>query len=98
MSTFTPERLVATVAALVALAGVLTGVLALSRPARRRSTTALVAGLFGVVAGTLVVVTADGGPGTGDGIVGGWVAVVLGVAATALGGFTMSPRSRAGRR
>lgn len=89
MSTFTPERIVGAVAALAALAGVVAGVLALSRPAPR-SLIALVAGLFGIIVGGLVVVTADGGPGTGNGIVGGWVALALGLIAIALGGVARS--------
>ncbi|MDI6102155.1 DUF6223 family protein [Actinoplanes sp. NEAU-A12] len=98
MSTFTPERLIGAVAALAALAGVIAGVLALTRPARRRPMIALVTGVFGIVVGGLVVVTADGGPGTGNGIVGGWAAVVLGLIATAMGGLTMSRPGRLTRR
>jgi peptidoglycan/LPS O-acetylase OafA/YrhL len=92
MSTFTPDRLIATVAALAAFAGVIAGVLAMTRPSTRRPMIALVTGLTGLVVGTVVVVTADGGPGTGNGIVGGWAAVVLGLAATVLGGLAMSRR------
>jgi len=40
-----------------------------------------------------VVATAEGGPGTGAGIVGGFVAVVVGLAATALGWLALA-RSR----
>ncbi|WP_433366369.1 DUF6223 family protein [Actinoplanes sp. CA-142083] len=83
----TADRLVATSAVLVALAGVILGALALARGGRRRSMTALVAGVIGLVVGGFVVVTADGGPGTGNGIVGGYVAVVLGLAAAVLGGL-----------
>ena len=70
-----PGRLVATVAALVGLAGVVIGGLALARSAgrigtgngRRGAIVALVAGLTGMVIGGLVVAAAEGGPGTGYG-------------------------------
>lgn len=94
MSTFTPDRLIATTAALAALAGVIAGGLALTRPGRRAPLAALVLGAYGIVVGGFIVITADGGPGTGNGIVGGWVAIVLGVVAIALGGLTTSRRSR----
>ncbi|HKS50087.1 MAG TPA: DUF6223 family protein [Amycolatopsis sp.] len=38
---------------------------------------ALVAGLTGVVNGKLVLATADGGPGTGNGVAGGALVLVL---------------------
>jgi len=54
---------------------------------------ALVAGLTGVVIGGLVVAAAEGGPGTGYGIVGGFAALVLGLIATVLGWLALA-RSR----
>ena len=45
---------------------------------------ALVAGLIAVVNGGLVLAVANGGPGTGNGVVGGAVALVLGLIATVL--------------
>jgi hypothetical protein len=68
----TPRRLWATTAAVVALAGVVIGGLALARPASRfgaasgrpGAIVALVAGLIAVVNGVLNVVIANGGPGS----------------------------------
>jgi hypothetical protein len=95
--TLTTDRVVATAAVLVALTGAIVGGLALvrrtGRGGNRRSTIALVAGLTGMVVGALVVATADGGPGTGNGIVGGYAALVVGLIATLLGGLTKA-RSR----
>jgi hypothetical protein len=99
--TLTTGRLVGTVAALVALAGVVVGGLALARSAggigtgnrNRGAIVALVAGLAGVVIGGLVVAAAEGGPGTGYGIVGGFAALVLGLIATVLGWLALA-RSR----
>jgi Family of unknown function (DUF6223) len=102
--TLTPGRLLGTVAALVALAGVVVGGLALARPAgrigngngKRGAIVALVAGLAGMVMGGLVVAAAEGGPGTGYGIVGGFAALVIGLIATILGwlGLGRSRRTR----
>ena len=98
--TLTADRIVATGAVAVAVAGAIVGGLALARSTggsdhagRRRSTIALVAGIAGTVVGGLVVVTADGGPGTGNGIVGGYAAVVVGLIAVLLGGLARA-RSR----
>ena len=99
--TLTPGRLLGTVAALVALAGVVVGGLALARPAgrigngngKRGAIVALVAGLAGMVMGGLVVAAAEGGPGTGYGIVGGFAALVIGLIATVLGWLALG-RSR----
>lgn len=44
-------------------------------------------GLVGIAVGGLVVVTADGGVGTGNGLGGAIVAAVLGLLAVALGGL-----------
>ncbi|GAB3831078.1 DUF6223 family protein [Dactylosporangium cerinum] len=94
-STLTTDRLVATVAAFVALAGAVTGVLALARGSRRRQFIALAAGAVGVVVGVLVLATADGGPGTGNGVVGGYAAIVFGLAAVVLGGLAVARSRRA---
>jgi hypothetical protein len=95
--TLTTDRIVATAAVVVAVAGAIIGGLALARSAghsrERRSTVALVAGIAGAAVGALVVATADGGPGTGNGIVGGYVAVVVGLVAALLGGLARA-RSR----
>lgn len=104
VTTLSAGRVGSSSAALVALAGVFIGVLALTRPAGRVSTAlrgrggilALVAGVIGVGVGGLVVATADGGLGTGNGLGGGIVAMALGVVAIVLGGFAVSRSRRAG--
>jgi Family of unknown function (DUF6223) len=91
----TPGRLWSLVAALVGVGGAVVGGLALARRAggRRWAVAALVAGLAGAVGGGLVVAAAEGGPGTGYGIVGGFVALAIGLIACALGGLALA-RSR----
>jgi Family of unknown function (DUF6223) len=99
--TLTSGRLLGTLAALVALAGVVVGGLTLARSAgritngngKREAIVALVAGLTGMVIGGLVVATAEGGPGTGYGIVGGFAALAIGLIATVLGWLALA-RSR----
>ncbi|MET8808674.1 DUF6223 family protein [Streptomyces sp. NPDC004546] len=98
--TLTAARLWATAAALLALAGVVIGRLALARSVRRTGNggtkgaiVALAAGLIAVVGGTLNLAVADGGPGTGNGVVGGAAALVLGLIAMVLGWLARS-RSR----
>ncbi|MBM7494386.1 ammonia channel protein AmtB [Micromonospora luteifusca] len=97
-STLTSDRIVATAAVVVALAGAIIGGLALARPTshsrKRRSAVALAAGVTGVLVGGLVVVTADGGPGTGNGIVGGYAALVLGLLAALLVGLASARGKR----
>ncbi|GIE77329.1 hypothetical protein Aph02nite_32790 [Actinoplanes philippinensis] len=96
-ATLTVDRAVATLAAVVALAGVVTGWRAHSRAAAgrsRNSLIALAAGAAGLIAGVWVLATADGGPGTGNGVVGGYAGVLFGLVAVALGG-TARARSRA---
>ncbi|MGW0591767.1 DUF6223 family protein [Streptosporangium sp. NPDC002607] len=102
--TLTAGRLWSLVAALLGLAGVVVGGLALARSAgrigtgngRRGAIVALVAGLAGAVVGGLVVAAADGGPGTGYGIVGGYVALVVGLIAVVLGGLALARSHRTG--
>ncbi|MEV6875494.1 DUF6223 family protein [Amycolatopsis sp. NPDC051128] len=89
--TFTPGRIWSVAGALVGLAGVVAGGLALTRG--RGAVVAMVAGLAGAVAGGLVVAAAEGGPGTGYGIVGGYAALVIGLVAVVLGGLAVA-RSR----
>src|SRR6267142_2443806 len=57
------------------------------------ATTAAALSLFGVVIGGLALAIAKGGPGTGNGVVGAAVALVLGLIAMALGGLALA-RSR----
>jgi hypothetical protein len=94
----TARRLWATLVAMLALAGVVAGGLALTRPASRVATPRgamlpLGLGLIGMVNGALNLAVATGGPGTGNGVVGGAAAVVLGVVAIAMGGRALA-RSR----
>jgi hypothetical protein len=98
----TPWRLWATTVAVLALAGVVIGGLALARPTSRFGTAsgqlgaivALVAGVIAVVNGGLNLALANGGPGTGNGVVGGAAAFVLGLIALALGGLALARRRR----
>jgi hypothetical protein len=98
----TLRRLWATTAAVLALAGVVTGGLALGRPAgrfgiaygRTGGTVALVVGLVAAVNGGLNLAVANGGPGTGNGVVGGAAAFVLGLIALGLGGLALARCSR----
>jgi hypothetical protein len=98
----TPRRLWASASAVVALAGVVIGGLALGRPASRVGTgsgrlgaiVALAAGPIAAGSGGLNLAMASGGPGTGNGVVGGAAAFVLGLIAMALGALALvrSPR------
>jgi hypothetical protein len=100
----TPRRLWATMVAVLALAGVVIGGLALRRSAGRIGTgngrmgaiVALVAGLIAGVNGGLNLAVATGGPGTGNGVVGGAAALVLGLIAMALGGLALTRSRRTG--
>jgi hypothetical protein len=94
----TPRRLWATVAVVVALAGVVIGGFALARPAspfgtasrRLGAIVALVAGPIASVNGGLNLALANGGPGSGNGVVGGAAAFVLGLIAVVLGGIALA--------
>ena len=97
VSTITPGRLTAIIAALLALTGVIVGTMALRRSgdARRRAILASTFGPLGMILGAFVVVTAKGGLGTGNGLGGGVVAMVIGLIAVTLGGWTMARLRRA---
>jgi hypothetical protein len=93
----TLRRLWATAAASLALVGVIVGGLALLRPvtrvgtvSARRGAVALVVGLIAAANGALNVAVANGGPGTGNGVVGGAAAFVLGLIAIAIGGLALA--------
>jgi hypothetical protein len=73
--------------------GVVMGVLALRRA--RSGLVAVIAGGVAVLLGLLVVLMAKGGPGTGYGIVGGYVSLVVGVAAAVLGVLASRRAARA---
>jgi hypothetical protein len=84
----TPRRLWATTAVVLGLAGVIIGSMAMVRAVRRignygrnGAIVALVAGIIAVVNGGLNLAVATGGPGTGNGVVGGAAAFVLGLTA-----------------
>ncbi|PKV76622.1 DUF6223 family protein [Nocardia fluminea] len=82
----TTDRLVATSAAFLGLAAVIVGCWAVSRAGSpARSFVAIGAGAVAAIVGAIGFATADGGPGTGNGIVGAAIAIVLGLAAVALG-------------
>ena len=99
----TPRRLWATTVAVLALASVVLGGLALVRPAGRLGSgsrrlgpvVALVVGLIAVVNGGLNVAVANGGPGTGNGVVGGAAAFVLGLIGIAIAGLALARRRTA---
>lgn len=93
-SSLSAGRLWSLVAGALGVAGVVVGVLSLTRTARRGAVAALVAGVVAVVVGGLVVAAAEGGPGTGYGIVGGYVAVAVGLAAAVLGGLGVARARR----
>ncbi|MFD5826511.1 DUF6223 family protein [Lentzea sp. NPDC060358] len=92
----TTGRLWSLIGVVFGLAGLVLGVLARRRGGR--GVPALAAGAVGVVLGLVVVLMADGGPGTGYGIVGGYVSLVIGLAAVAVGGAVTRGGARAGAR
>lgn len=96
----TLRRLWATAVVVMAFASVIVGGLGLARPTGRFTTVnwkrgTVLTGLIAAINGGLVLVFANGGPGSGNGVVGGAAAVVLGLAAVALGslGLARSPTS-----
>ena len=94
----------ATVAALVALIGVVTGGLALARSAGRIGTgngrdgaiVALVLGLVGMALAALHLATSTGGIGTGNGRAGAIVGLVLGLIGIVLGRLALTRSGRTG--
>ena len=92
----TSRRLWATAVLVLSLIGVVIGGLALARPTSRFGTwrlgtiVALVAGLIGSVNGVLVLALATGGPGSGNGVIGGAAALVLGLVAMTLSGLALA--------
>jgi hypothetical protein len=87
-------RSVPTVAAVVGLAAAITGGVALARRgARSRPIAALVLGGVATIVGGLHATSSAGGLGTGNGLAGAVVAVVLGLAGVGLGGLALT-RSR----
>jgi Family of unknown function (DUF6223) len=99
----TPKRIAASSALVVGLIGAVIGGLAMARSVRRvgnrgrrGAIVALVLGPISLVSGGLVVVTADGGVGTGNGVAGALVAMVVGLIAMTLGGLTLARSRRIG--
>jgi len=86
----TPRRLWATTVVLLALAGLVIGGLALIRPGGRFAIVAVAVGLVAAVNGALNLALANGGPGTGNGVVGGAAAFVLGLIAAAIGALALA--------
>jgi len=93
--TMSAGRVGAIVAAVLGLAGVVIGGLALARPAGRfgvkrlGGVISLTTGLICMALGALVVATSDGGIGTGNGLGGAYVALVIGLVAVVLGGVAL---------
>jgi len=84
-------RLVPTAAAVLGLAAVIVGGLALARPIRgSRPVAALVLGLVSAVVGGLHAANAAGGLGTGNGLAGALIAVVLGLIGVGLAGLALT--------
>lgn len=95
-------RTVPTTAALLGLASVILGGLALARARRgvNRRTPVIVAltlGAVSVIAGGVHGANSAGGLGTGNGLAGAIFAVVLGLAGLALGGLTLARSRRTAR-
>jgi hypothetical protein len=103
-------RLGPTASALLGLVGTIVGGLALARVRRGTSTgsgldrtierrgagVALVSGTIGLAFGVPFLVNADGGPGTGNGVVGSAAAIVLGPIAIVLGALARARRRHVG--
>jgi hypothetical protein len=96
----TPRRIWATAAMALGIAGVIAGSMALVRAARRignggrkGAILALLTGALAGINGGLNLAVATGGPGSGNGVIGGAAAFVLGLIGIALGVLTLS-RSR----
>ncbi len=83
---------------MLGLASAIVSVVALIRSTNRLATSrgkiaAVMAGAVAAINGALVLTFATGGPGSGNGVVGGAGAMVLGLLAVALGGWACA-RSR----
>jgi hypothetical protein len=98
-------RLGPTASAIVGLVGAILGGFALARARgrdatgsdvttaeRRAANAAIASGSTSLILGALFLATADGGPGTGNGVVGSIVAIVVGPVAVVLGAVARSRR------
>ncbi|MET8864849.1 DUF6223 family protein [Nonomuraea sp. NPDC004580] len=85
----TTGRVWSVVGAVLGLAGIAIGGLALARSTgrfgRKGAAIALTAGLATAVIGGWIIAAAEGGPGTGYGIVGGYVDLAMALIALVLG-------------
>lgn len=88
----TAGRAWSVVAGALGLVGVVLGGLALAGR-HRLAVVALATGVAGAAIGVLIVVMAKGGPGTGYGIVGGYISLTVGVVAAVLGGVALARRT-----
>lgn len=96
----TAGRLWSVIAAVLGLIGVAIGLLARTRrlgatKTRQRSTAlGLGTGMAGAIIGGVVVAVADGGPGSGSGIVGGYMALLIGLLAIVPCGLALNRQHR----
>jgi len=94
----TSKRQFALIALGLALASVIFGWLSFRKSASRVSNltwkrgdvVAIIMGLIAVIGGVLNLVTANGGPGSGNGVLGSAQAMVLGLTGICLGGLAMA--------
>jgi|SRR6185436_10694621 len=91
----TARRLWAIVADALALASLVVGGMALARPANRfaAAIVAVLGGLIAAINGGLLLAIADGGPGSGNGVIGAAGALVLGGLAVVVGGLALARRT-----
>ena len=96
----TNRRLWATTAGLLALISVVSGGIALAHSTNRKGSArqlgvivAIAAGLIAAINGAFVLAAANGGPGSGNGVVGGAAALLLGVIGMIIGALALG-RSR----
>ncbi|MEU7026164.1 DUF6223 family protein [Streptomyces sp. NPDC014779] len=98
--TLSPGRIGSSAAAVIGLLAAVTAWRALSgrpgRLGRLGGAPALGAGLFAMALGALVAATADGGLGTGNGLGGAYVALLVGALATVLAARVLRRARRTG--
>ena len=92
----TPKRVWATVATFLAIGGVGLGVISVCsknlglHKKKMKAILAIVLGLIAVISGIINLAVATGGPGSGNGVVGAALAIVLGFLSLALGSFALA--------
>ena len=101
--TLTPRRIAASASVILAFIGATAGALALARGRNRDISTrrsrlrrlpAIIFAPIGFLGGALIVATANGGLGTGSGLGGGVVAMLVGVAGLTLGALAFATSRR----